>query len=269
CDPDRLVTSGDSVQRNANYHLLAGTMAGRDGNDWTTDTYAQRLYMNYLLNGLGGMDATSVHAYGESTDDLHITESRLKSTATRMSLSIMADEARALGQPLYVGEAGTGTANGNTDYDAIQKTLDGYVELGLQLVHWWSYDTCRQPSFGDDSSWNMNMTEFAESVALVKAANEALKAKWLVNRADEDVTITDAGDAVETTTPADTAAPVDTGNGIPADSDTALSTTEDATDSSNGGDPSKSGCQSVVSVAWMLPVLLLTARTVGRKKREE
>jgi hypothetical protein len=185
CDPDRLVTSGDSVQRNSNYHLLAGTMAGQDANDWSTDSYAQRLYMNFLIHGLGGMDATSVHAYGENTDELHISKGRLNTTASRMSLSVMMDEARALGQPLYVGEAGTGTAHGNTDYTAIQKTLDGYVKLGLQLVHWWSYDTCRQPSFGDDNDWNMNMTDFPDSVAMIKAANEALKAKWLVNSADE------------------------------------------------------------------------------------
>ncbi|MBR5124659.1 MAG: cellulase family glycosylhydrolase, partial [Clostridia bacterium] len=43
CDPDRMVVSGDSVQRNANYHLLAGVMAGREASDWTTDTYGQRL----------------------------------------------------------------------------------------------------------------------------------------------------------------------------------------------------------------------------------
>ena len=194
CDPDRLVTSGDSVQRNANYHLLSGVMAGREACDWTTDTYGQRLYMNYLIHGLGGMDATSVHAYGEATDNLHITESRLKTTAARLSMSVMVDEARALGQPLYVGEAGTGTANGNTDVVNIQKTLDGYVDLGLQLVHWWSYDTCRKDSFNDDSSWNMNMTDFPESVALIKAGNEALKAKWLVNRADEEIVVTDKGE---------------------------------------------------------------------------
>lgn len=194
CDPDRLVTSGDSVQRNANYHLLSGVMAGRETSDWTTDTYGQRLYMNYLIHGLGGMDATSVHAYGEATDNLHITENRLKTTAARLSMSVMMDEARAIGQPLYVGEAGTGTENGNTDTVNIQKTLDGYVSLGLQLVHWWSYDTCRKDSFNDDSSWNMNMTDFPESVALVKAANKALKAKWLVNRADEEIVVTDKGE---------------------------------------------------------------------------
>lgn len=244
CDPDRLVTSGDSVQRNSNYHLLAGTMAGSEGNDWTTDTYGQRLYINYLINGLGGMDATSVHAYGENTDDLHITESRLKTTAARMSLSVMVDEARALGQPLYVGEAGTGTANGNTDYTAIQKTLDGYVSLGLQLVHWWSYDTCRQDSFNDDGSWNMNMTDFPESVALVKAANEALKAKWLVNRADADVIVTDTGDGTDTDG-ADTSAPEATS---PADPDTTaapeLPTAPDETK------PSGSGCGSSLTGLW-------------------
>ena len=197
-DPDRLVTSGDSVQRNANYHLLSGVMAGREAGDWTTDTYGQRLYMNYLIHGLGGMDATSVHAYGEATDNLHITESRLKTTAACLSMSVMMDEARAIGQPLYVGEAGTGTENGNTDTVNIQKTLDGYVSLGLQLVHWWSYDTCRKDAFNDDSSWNMNMTDFPESVALIKAGNEALKAKWLVNRADADVTVTDTGDTADT-----------------------------------------------------------------------
>ena len=263
CDPDRLVTSGDSVQRNSNYNLLAGVMAGREASDWTTDTYAQRLYMNYLINGLGGMDATSVHAYGESTGDIHIASSRLESIASRMSMSIMVDEARALGQPLYVGEAGTGTANGNTDMINIQKTLDGYVKLGLQLVHWWSYDTCRKDSFNDDSSWNMNMTEFPESVALIKAANEALKAKWLVNRADEDIVITDTGDTAETAMPADTTTSADTHAPITSPS------TDAPADRDPDGDTTKDGCQSAVSVICMLPVTVLTAWVVGRKKRED
>lgn len=268
CDPVHLVTSGDSVQRNYNYHLLAGTMAGREANDWTTDTYAQRLYINYLLNGLGGMDATSVHAYGESTDDLHISESRLKTTASRMSLSVMVDEARALSQPLYVGEAGTGTTNGNTDTVNIQKTLDGYVKLGLQLVHWWSYDTCRQDSFNDDSNWNMNMTDFPESVALLKAANEALKTKWLVNRADEDVVLTDMGDTAdtlpaETDTDTDTQAPTDTTAEQTGSSDT--TSEEVGTDT---GNPS-GGCRSAIAPALLFPVTALAAWILGRKKRED
>ena len=258
CDPDRLVTSGDSVQRNSNYHLLAGTMAGRADNDWGLDTYAQRLYMNYLINGLGGMDTTSVHAYGEATDNLHITESRLKTTAARMSLSIMVDEARALGQPLYVGEAGTGTSNGNTDYATIQKTLDGYVELGLQLVHWWSYDTCRQASFGDDQSWNMNMTEFPESVALVKAANEALKAKWLVNRADEEVVVTDTGDSASTETPPAATEPVTdpASTSAPETPDTpeTPNTPSETTPSEKGCGASLSGLAgaALTALGWML-----------------
>ena len=268
CDPDRLVTSGDSVQRNSNYHLLAGTMAGRDTNDWAVDSYDQRLYMNYLINGLGGMDATSVHAYGESTEDLHIATGRLKSTANRMSLSIMVDEARALGQPLYVGEAGTGTAHGNTDYTSIQKTLDGYVALGLQLVHWWSYDTCRQPSFGDDNDWNMNMTDFPESVAMIKAANEALKAKWLVNRADEDVVVTDMGDTADTLpadtyTDTDTQAPTDTTAEQTGSSDTTSEEVETDT-----GNPS-GGCRSAIAPALLFPVTALAAWILGRKKRED
>jgi hypothetical protein len=239
-------------------------MAGREANDWTTDTYAQRLYINYLLNGLGGMDATSVHAYGESTDDLHISENKLKTTASRMSLSVMVDEARALSQPLYVGEAGTGTTNGNTDTVNIQKTLDGYVKLGLQLVHWWSYDTCRQDSFNDDSNWNMNMTDFPESVALLKAANEALKTKWLVNRADEDVVVTDMGDTADTL-PADTdtQAPTDTTAEQTGSSDT---TSEEA--GTDTGNPS-GGCRSAIAPALLFPVTALAAWILGRKKRED
>ena len=222
--------------------------------------------MNYLINGLGGMDATSVHAYGESTEDLHIATGRLKSTANRMSLSIMVDEARALGQPLYVGEAGTGTAHGNTDYTSIQKTLDGYVALGLQLVHWWSYDTCRQPSFGDDNDWNMNMTNFPESVAMIKAANEALKTKWLVNRADEDVVVTDMGDTADTlpaNTDTDTQAPTDTTAEQTGSSDT--TSEEVGTDT---GNPS-GGCRSAIAPALLFPVTALAAWILGRKKRED
>ena len=258
CDPDRLVTSGDSVQRNSNYHLLAGTMAGRADNDWGLDTYAQRLYMNYLINGLGGMDTTSVHAYGESTEDLHISEGRLKTNASRLSMSVMVDEARALGQPLYVGEAGTGTSNGNTDYATIQKTLDGYVALGLQLVHWWSYDTCRQASFGDDQSWNMNMTEFPESVALVKAANEALKAKWLVNRADEEVVVTDTGDSASTETPPAATEPVTdpASTSAPETPDTpeTPNTPSETTPSEKGCGASLSGLAgaALTALGWML-----------------
>ena len=258
CDPDRLVTSGDSVQRNANYHLLSGVMAGREACDWTTDTYGQRLYMNYLIHGLGGMDATSVHAYGEATDNLHITENRLKTTAARLSMSVMVDEARALGQPLYVGEAGTGTENGNTDTVNIQKTLDGYVSLGLQLVHWWSYDTCRKDSFNDDSSWNMNMTDFPESVALIKAGNEALKAKWLVNRADEDVTVTDTGDAGNTGDTTDT----------DVTETTAPDTTPPTTETPNETKPSEKGCGSSLSATGMLPVLAGGWLTLRRRKKE-
>lgn len=264
CDPHRLVTSGDSVQRNTNYHLLAGTMAGRDTNDWTTDSYAQRLYINFLLNGMGGMDTTSVHAYGESTDDLHISVNRLKSTVSRMSLSVMVDEARALGQPLYVGEAGTGTSNGNTDTVNIQKTLDGYVKLGLQLVHWWSYDTCRQDSFNDDNNWNMNMTDFPESVALLKTANEALKTKWLINRADEDVVVTDTGDTADTlSADTDTQAPNDTTAEQAGSSDTTSG--DEGTDT---GKPS-GGCRSAIAPALLFPVTALAAWIPGRKRRED
>jgi hypothetical protein len=261
CDPDRLVTSGDSVQRNSNYHLLAGTMAGQDANDWSIDSYAQRLYMNFLIHGLGGMDATSVHAYGENTDELPISEGRLNTTASRMSLSVMMDEARALGQPLYVGEAGTGTAHGNTDYTAIQKTLDGYVKLGLQLVHWWSYDTCRQPSFGDDNDWNMNMTDFPDSVAMIKAANEALKVKWLVNRADEDVVVTDTGDSASTETP--TAAPdTSTDTDKPADP-----TVEDTEGTSETTPAEKKGCASSLS-ALIMTMIAAAAYTLVQKRGE-
>jgi hypothetical protein len=256
CDPDRLVTSGDSVQRNSNYHLLSSTMAGRDTNDWAIDTYAQRLYMNYLLHGLGGLDVTSVHAYGESTEDLHITTGRLKTTADRMSLSIMVDEARALGQPLYLGEAGTGTANGNTDLETIRKNLDGFVELGLQLVHWWSYDTCRQASFGDDESWNMNMTEFPESVALVKKANENLKNKWLVNRADEEIILTDMGDEQITSS-------ADTPTAVEPDSDTPTAPA-DSIDTDNTSE----GCASVLSMAGVLICIMAAVPALCRKSKE-
>ena len=262
CDPDRLVVSGDSVQRNSNYHLLSGVMAGREASDWSTDTYAQRLYMNYLINGLGGMDTTSVHAYGEATDNLHITENRLKTTASRLSMSVMMDEARALGQPLYVGEAGTGTANGNTDMVNIQKTLDGYVDLGLQLVHWWSYDTCRKASFNDDSSWNMNMTDFPQSVALIKAANEALKAKWLINRADADVIVTDKGEGTPNSGTGTDMLPTETAPSVEPDTtDNAITTAPDE------AKPSEKGCGSSLSGLGMLPVLAGGWLTLRRRKK--
>ena len=262
CDPVHLVTSGDSVQRNSNYHLLTGTMAGQDVNNWDVDTYADRLYMNYLLHGQGGLDVTSVHAYGESTEVLHIAKSRLRTTANRLSLTVMEDEARALGQPLYVGEAGINTAiaNANTDYETIQKMLDGFVALGLQLVHWWTYDTCRLPSFGDDTAWNMNMTEFPESVALLKNANEALKAKWLVNRADEEVTITDTGDNTVTD---------DTDSGSANPETAPVTDPEGTSDSNQTSAPSQNeGCASALSVSALLVFLTATVAACAVIKKK-
>ena len=149
-------------------------------------------------------------------------------------------------------------SNGNTDYATIQKTLDGYVALGLQLVHWWSYDTCRQASFGDDQSWNMNMTEFPESVALVKAANEALKAKWLVNRADEEVVVTDTGDSASTETPPAATEPVTdpASTSAPETPDTpeTPNTPSETTPSEKGCGASLSGLAgaALTALGWML-----------------
>jgi hypothetical protein len=157
-----------------------------------------------------------------------------------------------------LGEAGTGTANGNTDLETIRKNLDGFVELGLQLVHWWSYDTCRQASFGDDESWNMNMTEFPESVALVKKANENLKNKWLVNRADEEIVMTDLGDNVETTDSETTPStdPI-------TDPDTTAPTTV-------GGDDTNGGCASaILPYGIILMTVTVFAAVMLCKKRRE
>ena len=128
------------------------------------------------------------------------------------------------------------------------------MELGLQLVHWWSYDTCRHASFGDDSSWNMNMTDFPESVALIKAANEALKAKWLVNRADGDVNITDQGDTDSTSAESDPT------------SETTAPTAPDITDAPDETKPSGKGCGASLLGLWSLAVTAMGWMLLKKKE---
>ena len=142
----------------------------------------------------------------------------------------------------------------------IQKTLDGYVDLGLQLVHWWSYDTCRKDTFNDDSSWNMNMTDFPESVALIKAGNEALKAKWLVNRADADVIVTDKGEGTPNSGTGTDMLPTETAPSVEPDTTDNATTTAPEEYTAEGKGCGASLCGSAGAAAAAMGWALLRKR---------
>ena len=90
-----------------------------------------------------------------------------------------------------------------------------------------------------------------------KAANEALKAKWLVNRADEDVTVTDTGDAGNTGDTTDT----------DVTETTAPDTTPPTTETPDVTKPSEKGCGSSLPAMGLLPVLAGGWLTLRRRKK--
>ena len=174
-DAQRVVTGGDSVLRNAQYNLFAGTMAGRSTDDWTTDTPEERLYALTLLNY--GIDVISAHTYKLGSSDSGIF---YESNGKRdyYGFEWLMEEAAKLGKPLYNGESQVLISAAGNDYakDA-SEYLDALIEAGVQITHWWTFRSDKAGS-DDGSGWSNDSGEIFE---VIKEANRKLNAKYVVN----------------------------------------------------------------------------------------
>ncbi len=206
-DPDHLVISGDSLLRSAQWNLFSGVMKGQDGPNWETDTEAERLKALWLLNQ--DLDAISVHGYGVGYENSSGCAHYYEVKGPRKDLKIVTweflmKEAKTLGLPLYNGECGGMLAeDGKTELQGVQNNtpeaaeareryLKPLVDAGVQLTHWWTYQS---DCFGtaDLSRYSISLKDTPKNFAVIKAANEELQARYMVNPLDTDNTHTLSG----------------------------------------------------------------------------
>ncbi len=201
-DPERLVTSGDGMLRNAQWGLFEGVMKG-SGVNWAADTPEERLKAYTLL--YEELDVICIHGYdvGVSSNNGHGIVN-INGKDTRIDHAFYVQESERMNKPLYNGESGgqMGGSAGNTDPKAAKyrkRYLDDLIDGGVQLTHWWTYGSNRNGGFNNDfDSWNVTIQDTPETFETIKDANEKLKKKWIVNAVkDENTTLVSSGTFVD------------------------------------------------------------------------
>ncbi|MBQ9358408.1 MAG: hypothetical protein IJT95_02565, partial [Abditibacteriota bacterium] len=191
-DPTRLVTGGDSMSRSAQWHLLTGVMEGRSW-DWTVDDPEERLRALWLINR--DADVVSMHAYNLGADlndgmNVYAPDSGDRSRKELLDWNYLLGEAARLSKPLYIGEAGGAFLNGtltNAPNRSPEKAagraeyLRGLVAAGVQLTHWWAFNSDRADFNFDLDDWTVTIKDTPETFEAVKAANRSLQEKYLKN----------------------------------------------------------------------------------------
>ncbi len=181
-DGERIVTTGDSTLRSAQYHLFASTMAGSQVDDWTVDDEEQRLYALTLLNY--GVDVISAHTYGLGTNRSEEFVSG-EGGSTNYGFELLLKEAEMLGKPFYNGESNAQADPDGSDYvESVRNYLDSIIKAGVQLTHWWTFRSDRQ-GFDDGEDWRNDSGEVFDAIV---QANAALKDEYVVNGVETENT---------------------------------------------------------------------------------
>jgi hypothetical protein len=147
-DGRRLITTGDSITRDSQWNLYAH-------GSWTVDTAAERIEALKIINP-PGIDVVSTHVYnvelGRDVSPKYDTGGRQYAPIT---FTMLANEARAAGKPLFVGEIGftatsvkkAGESGENcatfADEEVVAlmgELLDKFVASDIQYGLWWQYD---------------------------------------------------------------------------------------------------------------------------------
>ncbi len=131
------------------------------------------------------------------------------------------------------------------------------IEAGVQLTHWWSFHSDRAEHLGDNDTWSIRIdNNTADTFYVIKAANEKLKATYLINPlADENTD--ELGEIpegfVQDLTEVETD-PIETEPETEPETtpETTPETNPETTPSENNG-----GCKSVVS--FVLPAVIMMA----------
>ncbi len=200
-DPTRLVTGGDSLLRSAQWHLYAAVMAGAEEHDWTIDNDLERLNALYTIHY--GVNTVSVHGYGVGYANNSGHAYYLKQIGNRypqkiVDWELLLSEARRIGMPLYNGECGGMIDKNGNEFSADNVTpeaaeararyLQTLVDAGVQLTHWWAFNSDRVDFGFDMDTWNVTIKDTPETFAAIKAANEELQTRYMVNPLAEDNT---------------------------------------------------------------------------------
>lgn len=123
-DPQgRLISSGHSVMRNAQWHLA-------HENNWTTDSFSQYVEMTGVMTP-DPMKGMSEHIYEEA----RAFSDRGKLDRNGQIANSM-ECAKSLGKVFYVGEF-TGPSDANSD--VVKSHYETYYDLGVQLSLIWNF----------------------------------------------------------------------------------------------------------------------------------
>ena len=177
-DMVRIISTGDSIPKASQWHLLKATMAG-SGEDFTFDTNAERLNVFNLL--CRDTDIISIHGknigISSNPDSYYSDSSGAKVLLTYQRLKI---DALTLGKALYDGAINGMSETGRNDEESIQLYLKSMIDADIQLAYW-----------KVDRTDTLN-SEFVDGNIgkVISDSNHELKQTYLVNSASQDNTFT-------------------------------------------------------------------------------
>lgn len=171
-DPNHLVGTGCSIPRPAAWHLWMGSLRRSPKMNWTADTDEQQADHLRLITP-DAIDLICVHLYlgGQAAEKLE-------------RLSVIAETARQLGKPLYIGECGVqGRSNTEEVYGQagaradLQRLLDTASKLDIPITLLWTYNeharTLHEPVIWPDRQ--------PEVVEMLRAAQAEAKQRAIVS----------------------------------------------------------------------------------------
>lgn len=180
-DDRHLITSGDSVLRNAQWNLLKDIMNG-ENIAWKMDTKDERLQALALLNEK--LDLISVHAYGLGVSDVS-QYADSEGNPVNCDFKLYMEEAARLGKILYNGETnGSFSFESEDFYSNTEAYLNSIIDAGVQLSHWWTFRSDRQ-GFNDGYLWRIDSGELLD---MIVAANQKIQEVHVVNKAASENT---------------------------------------------------------------------------------
>lgn len=186
-DPLRLVNSGGSNMREAQWHLYKNQ-------GWKTDTFEDQFSCFALLYGHSPIDVIDIHSYPNNHPGYFINGPDGKQMVLD-NRGYMAIAAR-LKKPLMIGELGLQAAaksnaklweetpnyfESYSDVSAakpwLERTLNDVVDAGVPLSYWWTYQSDQPEDKTDKQHFGLSRERDPELIACIVAANKRLRAK--------------------------------------------------------------------------------------------
>lgn len=175
-DNIRLISSGDSLLRTSQWHLLKATLSGL-GEDYTFDTIGERLNALNLLNK--NLDIISIQ--GNNVGNSSNAESYYADSAgakVLLTYDRIKTDALTLGKGLYDGKCYGISETSQKEEDGISDYLDSLIDSDIQIAYWNSeYDSDLTSGYIDGNIGR-----------IISEANSKIKQKYIVNKSSSDNT---------------------------------------------------------------------------------